>query len=202
LGAIVCCAVLLGGLSLARYQGYNAGMLDLGNMAQAIASVARGQPLVLTYPAGNASRLAGHVELIYLLLAPLYAWWPDPRLLLEIQAALFALVLRMAGYQVTGARDAETAFTLLAERQYDLVLTDWELPGMWGDEFVRTATARYPGTITVLMSNDRQVRGAALAAKATTWFCKQDGIICLRSVVASALHEDSSDLQRWLLPAM
>jgi len=85
--------VLFGGmltwLSLARYTGYNAGMLDLGNMAQAIASVRRGQPLVCTFPDGPISRLALHVEFIYFLLALPYALWPDPRLLLIIQAGLF-----------------------------------------------------------------------------------------------------------------
>ncbi|HEX5691249.1 MAG TPA: DUF2079 domain-containing protein, partial [Roseiflexaceae bacterium] len=89
--ALAICAALLASLSIARYVGYNAGMLDLGNMAQAIGSVARGHPLIVTYPNGNASRLAGHVELIYLLLALPYAIWPDPRLLLVFQAVLFAL---------------------------------------------------------------------------------------------------------------
>lgn len=78
-------------LSLLRYAGYNAGMLDLGNMAQAIASVQRGQPLVFTYHEGATSRLAFHVEVIYFLLALPYAVWPDPRLLLILQAALFGL---------------------------------------------------------------------------------------------------------------
>ncbi len=96
--------LLVGGmltwLSIARYLGYNAAMLDLGNMAQAIASVRRGEPLLFTYQEGATSRLALHVELFYFLIAPFYAIWPDPRLLLVIQALLFALgalpVYRMA----------------------------------------------------------------------------------------------------------
>jgi uncharacterized membrane protein len=91
LAAMVVATLLYASLSLARYQGYNAGMLDLGNMSQAIASVSRGQPLMLTSSHGNVSRLAGHVEIAYFLLAPLYALWSDPRLLLMIQAVLFAL---------------------------------------------------------------------------------------------------------------
>ncbi len=92
--------VMLAWLSLLRYIGYNAGMLDLGNMAQAIASVSRGHPLVSSFPDGPISRLALHVEAIYLLIAPFYALWPDPRMLLAIQALLFGLgalpVYRMA----------------------------------------------------------------------------------------------------------
>lgn len=88
---IVAWGGVLGWLSILRYNGYNAGMLDLGNMAQAIASVWRGDPLIFTYQQGPTSRLAFHVELIYFLFAPFYAVWPDPRLLLIGQAGLFTL---------------------------------------------------------------------------------------------------------------
>ncbi len=88
--ALIAFGVLLAGLSIARYQAYNAGMLDLGNMAQAIWSSTQGQPLVFTFTDGPTSRLALHVELIYFLFTPFYAIWPDPRLLLIVQAALFA----------------------------------------------------------------------------------------------------------------
>jgi len=81
---------LLFWLGLRRYLGYNAGMYDLGNMAQAIGSVLRGHPLVVTFPDGPLSRLAMHVELIYLLLVPLWAIWPSPLALLLAQAALYA----------------------------------------------------------------------------------------------------------------
>lgn len=77
-------------LSLARYWGYNAGMLDLGNMAQAIWSVTQGQPLVFTQPTGAYSRLTGHVEFFYLLFVPFVAIWPNPQPLLTGQALLAA----------------------------------------------------------------------------------------------------------------
>src|SRR4051794_17181677 len=89
--ALACCGGMLAWLSVARYRGYNAGMLDLGNMTQAIASVLRGEPLIFTYKDGAMSRLSLHVELFYYLLVPLYALWHDPRGLLVFQAALFAL---------------------------------------------------------------------------------------------------------------
>lgn len=89
-GLALAAAALTSWLSLRRYAAYNSGMLDLGNMAQAIASVTRGQPLVFTYVDGATSRLAFHVELAYVLFAPFYAIWPDPRLLLIGQAVLYA----------------------------------------------------------------------------------------------------------------
>ncbi len=82
---------LLVSLSVLRYLGYNAGMLDLGNMTQAIWSVTQRQPLLFTFQEGQISRLAFHVELIYFLFVPFYMLWPDPRLLLIGQAGLFVL---------------------------------------------------------------------------------------------------------------
>lgn len=89
-GAMAVYVLVIGVLSLLRYAGYNAGLLDLGSMYQAIASVLRGEPLMLTSPRGNVSRLAGHVELIYYVFAPLVALWPDPRGLLLGQTLLAA----------------------------------------------------------------------------------------------------------------
>ncbi len=103
-------------LSLARYQGYNAGMLDLGNMAQAIWSGTQGDPLVVTFPDGPLSRLAHHVELVYFLFVPFYALWPDPQLLLVGQALLFVLgtlpVYRLALRQ-TGSIFASRSLALV-----------------------------------------------------------------------------------------
>ncbi|PDV98647.1 DUF2079 domain-containing protein, partial [Candidatus Viridilinea mediisalina] len=86
-------------LSLARYWGYNSGMLDLGNMSQAILSVLRGEPLVWTGPYGNGSRLAGHVEIFYLAFVPLVAIWPNPQVLL-IGQALLATVGAIPAYRI------------------------------------------------------------------------------------------------------
>ena len=76
-------------LSLMRYWGFTAGMLDLGAMSQAIWSVTQGAPLITTGANGQFSRLAGHVEAFYIVLALPYALWPDPQLLLIAQTALF-----------------------------------------------------------------------------------------------------------------
>ena len=88
--AIILTCTLTAGLGLARYRGYNSGILDLGSMAQAIFSVLHGQPLITTGSGGNFSRLAGHVELIYYAFAPLLAIWPSPTTLLVAQSALVA----------------------------------------------------------------------------------------------------------------
>jgi len=83
--------VMLGTLSVKRYTSYNASMLDIGNMSQAIWSATQGRPLEYTHEDGTFSRLAWHVEVAYFLLAPLYALWPDPRTLLVTQMVLYTL---------------------------------------------------------------------------------------------------------------
>lgn len=88
---VVVSAVLLAVLSVLRFNGYNSSMFDIGNMSQAIWSVTQGFPLEFTWEHGNFSRLALHVELVYVALAGLYAVFPDPRGLLVFQAVLFSL---------------------------------------------------------------------------------------------------------------
>ena len=88
---IVTFGLMMGWLSVARYWGYNLQSFDLGNMGQAIWSGTQGQPLVFTTEGIAWSRLAFHVEIIYLLLVPLYAVWPSPVSLLLVQAVVYAL---------------------------------------------------------------------------------------------------------------
>jgi uncharacterized membrane protein len=81
--------VMLAVLSVKRYTAYNAGMFDLGNMAQAIWSATKGLPLRFTCEGVQHTRLAFHVELAYFLIAPLYAVFDSPVTLLTLQSALF-----------------------------------------------------------------------------------------------------------------
>ncbi|MCB8983578.1 MAG: DUF2079 domain-containing protein [Ardenticatenaceae bacterium] len=60
-------------------------------MSQAIWSATQGRPLVFTTAGIVWSRLSLHVELIYFLIAPLYALRPSPETLLILQAILYAV---------------------------------------------------------------------------------------------------------------
>jgi uncharacterized membrane protein len=106
-GAMLTIFAMLAWLSLARYWGFNAGMFDLGNMAQAIWSSTQGKPLLYSWPSGvQASRLGGHVELGYLLFTPLYALIPDPQTLLVAQAGLF-VVGALGAYRLAARRTGD-----------------------------------------------------------------------------------------------
>ncbi len=77
-------------ISMLRYEHYYTGRFDLGNMAQTVWNTVHGHIFELTDPNGTAivSRLAFHADFFLILLAPFYALWQDPRILLIIQAVI------------------------------------------------------------------------------------------------------------------
>lgn len=91
-GLIIIVFIELSWLGILRYRCYEARMLDLGTISQAIWNATQGKPLEYTSENGyQASRLGGHAEVIYFLIAPLYSLWPSPALLPVIQALLFVI---------------------------------------------------------------------------------------------------------------
>ncbi|HZE87126.1 MAG TPA: DUF2079 domain-containing protein [Methylomirabilota bacterium] len=79
-------------ITFLRYDNFYAGRFDLGNMAQTVWNTTRGRVFMFTNPNGtdNISRLAFHADFILVLLAPLYALWPNPKMLLLIQTVVIA----------------------------------------------------------------------------------------------------------------
>ncbi len=91
---------LFGGLAVARHLSYNSHALDMATMAQAAWNTAHGRvleytPLFETYVSAPplSNRLAsGKLELIFLLIAPLYRIFPSPILLILLQTGALAVV--------------------------------------------------------------------------------------------------------------
>jgi uncharacterized membrane protein len=79
-------------VSFLRYDNYYTGRFDLGNMAQTVWNSLHGRIFLLTDPNGTQqiSRLAFHADFILVLLAPLYALWQNPEMLLLIQTFVVA----------------------------------------------------------------------------------------------------------------
>jgi uncharacterized membrane protein len=76
----------------ADYRDFQLARFDLGNMVQAIWSTAHGRPLEVTDASGEQIvRLAGHVDPILVVLAPLWLVVPTPMLLAAVQVAACAL---------------------------------------------------------------------------------------------------------------
>ena len=79
-------------LAVLRHEAFNAGRFDLGNMTQVVWSTAHGDPLRMTDLQGEQiSRLAAHTDVLLAAFAPLWFVWPDPSLLLVVQALVVAL---------------------------------------------------------------------------------------------------------------
>lgn len=100
-------------------------------------------------PADPADSHAGPVQLLGARVArntPKAPWLPPLRILVceDDPAGLRAVcaLLRLRGHEVTPAREAREAIRLLAQSDYDLLITDIEMPVMDGIELVRRVRER------------------------------------------------------------
>lgn len=103
------------------------------------------------------------------------------------QADLFARVLTLKGYDVVTALDSEAALARLREGTFDLVLLDWDLPGIKGDAFIYLLKVEHPQLKTMLFSNHADIAEAARASGADAWMVKSDGIAKLREIIGELL---------------
>ena len=80
-------------VSFLRHSNFYTGRFDLGNMYQTVWNTLHGRFFQLTDPDGTniISRLGIHADFILILLAPFYAIWSDPKMLLLIQTIVLAM---------------------------------------------------------------------------------------------------------------
>ena len=101
-------------------------------------------------------------------------------------------ILKQKGYTVTTASNAEVAASLLCHSRYDVVISDWQMPGMLGDALISRIKKNDPGILTVLMSSDPDVESAAQAVGATAFFWKCNPIFTLPEVIARVIAESGT----------
>ena len=77
--------------SILKYNAYNMAMLDLGRMDQAIWNTSQGRLFACTFESGNICRLIEHSEFIFVLIAPFYLLYSDPKVILIIQTLVISL---------------------------------------------------------------------------------------------------------------
>jgi DNA-binding NtrC family response regulator len=75
-------------------------------------------------------------------------------------------VLKKEGYETIGASDAEQALDILQRSRVDLIITDLNLPGASGIDFLKKARAIYAGTAVIVMTAYGTVQSAVEAMKA------------------------------------
>ena len=71
------------------------------------------------------------------------------------------VLLTRDGYAVQTAWSGAEALTILTQEPQDLVITDFTMSGMKGDELARLIRARWPGTGIVLLTGSADLLRAA-----------------------------------------
>ena len=61
-------------------------------------------------------------------------------------------ILKPSGYELAAAGDAQQALTLLEQSKFDLVLTDYSMAHMRGDELAERIKEQWPGTPVIMMT--------------------------------------------------
>jgi uncharacterized membrane protein len=90
--AVAAFAVGTSSLAVLQQRAFETGRFDVGNLTQAVWSTAHGRFLEITDLHGDQiSRLGAHFDPLVALLAPLWLLWPNPSLLLVLQAVFVAL---------------------------------------------------------------------------------------------------------------
>jgi len=74
-------------------------------------------------------------------------------------------LLKEEGYDVTTVLSGEEALRLLAEEDYDLVLTDIRMAGMNGIELLKEVKRLHPGTEVIIMTSYASLETAVLALR-------------------------------------
>jgi uncharacterized membrane protein len=90
--AVAAFATGFGSLALLQHLAFETGRFDVGNLTQTVWSTANGHFLEVTDLAGRQiSRLGAHFDPIVAVLVPFWWAWPDPGVLLLVQALAVAL---------------------------------------------------------------------------------------------------------------
>ncbi|MFN8523808.1 MAG: DUF2079 domain-containing protein [Chloroflexota bacterium] len=82
--------IAISALAMLQHATFHTRARDMGIYAQVLWNTAHGRPLASTLLADNSLHVAEHVAPVLAVIAPLYALWPEPMLLLGIQQACLA----------------------------------------------------------------------------------------------------------------
>lgn len=71
--------------------------------------------------------------------------------------------LRNEDYQIFTAQGGEEGLKLLEMREFDLVVSDQNMPGMEGVTFLRKVKSEYPQTLTIMLTGAKDIQVAMQA---------------------------------------
>ena len=113
-------------------------------------------------------------------------------LVVDDDAAVRSAIVRPleeAGHVVDAVSDGPTALTAIGQRNFDLVLVDFAMPGMDGAEVIRRARTLRPDTAFLIVSGYSDSDAIATAAPGTPVLAKPFGNATLLEMVAALRHE-------------
>ncbi len=103
-------------------------------------------------------------------------------------------MLDMFGYQAATANAGEDALEMLARDRYDVILSDFRMPGMDGQEFYRRAVAEHPELThrIVFLTGDSVGNGARefLEATACPHLTKPYSLQTVQDMIAGLLQDN------------
>lgn len=106
----------------------------------------------------------------------------------DVRAAMRLLLEQEGATIVAEVFAADTLLTGAAQAQPDLVLLDWELPGMPVEDLVGGLRDLCPGTVIVALSGRLEARAEALAAGADAFVSKADPPESLLAIVRAGVR--------------
>lgn len=113
-------------------------------------------------------------------------------------------IFRQENYEVVTCNEPKQALDLLAAKSFQVIISDYMMPGMNGGELLKQARALYPGMIRIMLTGHADVNAVISAMKAGAvykFILKPWNDDDLRVTVALALQQfellqKNSDLQR------
>ena len=115
------------------------------------------------------------------------------------------IILKNKGYDIDFAKNGDEAWKKFSKNTYDLLLTDWKMPGMDGMELVKLIHAKNPDVPVIIITGHGSIDSAIRAMKygAYDYITKPFKNEKIRNIITRALdHLQLKDENRYLREAI